>query len=235
MSSSPPSSPSVADLGTFLYKIVMLGASGAGKTSLLSRFGGNDFDPSMKSTIGVEFATSSVEVESGSNVKVQIWDTAGQERYRAIASAYYRGAVGALLVFDLSNRGSFDALSMWYKEMMDCVDQNIVIGLIGNKADLVGQRQVTTEEAQLWAEAHNMSYIEASAKNNDNVAFAFHSLVSEIHRVRKPSLVTSGEGVEFLRGSGAPGSTVKLSAPKDEEGESTKQTRADEMKRKCCQ
>merc|ERR1712146_617096 len=108
----------------FLSKVVLIGDSGVGKSNLLSRFTRNEFNLESKSTIGVEFATRSIQVE-GKTVKAQIWDTAGQERYRAITSAYYRGAVGALLVYDITKQATFDNVSRWLKELRDHADANI--------------------------------------------------------------------------------------------------------------
>eukprot|EP01036_Dinobryon_divergens_P032180 gene32180-41720_t len=108
----------------YLFKVVLIGDSGVGKSNLLSRFTRNEFNLESKSTIGVEFATKSIQVDS-KIVKAQIWDTAGQERYRAITSAYYRGAVGALLVYDISKRSTFENVERWLKELRDHAEPNI--------------------------------------------------------------------------------------------------------------
>ncbi|CAN0259368.1 unnamed protein product, partial [Ectocarpus sp. 13 AM-2016] len=115
--------------------VVLIGDSGVGKSNLLSRFTRNEFNLESKSTIGVEFATKSIQTE-GKTIKAQIWDTAGQERYRAITSAYYRGAVGALLVYDISKHVTFENVERWLKELRDHAEANIVVMLIGNKSDL---------------------------------------------------------------------------------------------------
>ncbi|CAL5377388.1 unnamed protein product [Camellia sinensis] len=130
----------------YLFKVVLIGDSGVGKSNLLSRFPRNEFCLESKSTIGVEFATRTLQVE-GRTVKAQIWDTAGQERYRAITSAYYRGALGALLVYDVTKPTTFENVSRWLKELRDHADANIVIMLIGNKTDLKHLRAVATEDA----------------------------------------------------------------------------------------
>ena len=119
----------------YLFKVVLIGDSGVGKSNLLSRFTRNEFNLESKSTIGVEFATKSITAE-GKTIKAQIWDTAGQERYRAITSAYYRGAVGALLVYDISKQGTFQNVERWLKELRDHAERNIVVMLVGNKSDL---------------------------------------------------------------------------------------------------
>jgi Ras-related protein Rab-11A len=130
--------------------VVLIGDSGVGKSNLLSRFTRNEFNLDSKSTIGVEFATRSIQVDS-KTIKAQIWDTAGQERYRAITSAYYRGAVGALLVYDISKHQTYDNVNRWLKELRDHADSNIVIMLVGNKSDLRHLRAVPTDEAKQFA------------------------------------------------------------------------------------
>lgn len=130
--------------------MVLIGDSGVGKSNLLSRFTRNEFNLDSKSTIGVEFATRSIQVDS-KTIKAQIWDTAGQERYRAITSAYYRGAVGALLVYDISKHQTYENVTRWLKELRDHADSNIVIMLVGNKSDLRHLRAVPTEEAKQFA------------------------------------------------------------------------------------
>jgi Ras-related protein Rab-11A len=133
-----------------LITVVLIGDSGVGKSNLLSRFTRNEFNLDSKSTIGVEFATRSIQVDS-KTIKAQIWDTAGQERYRAITSAYYRGAVGALLVYDISKHQTYDNVTRWLKELRDHADSNIVIMLVGNKSDLRHLRAVPTEDAKQFA------------------------------------------------------------------------------------
>lgn len=137
--------------------VVLIGDSGVGKSNLLSRFTRNEFNLDSKSTIGVEFATRSIQVDA-KTIKAQIWDTAGQERYRAITSAYYRGAVGALLVYDISKHQTYENVTRWLKELRDHADSNIVIMLVGNKSDLRHLRAVPTEEAKQFASAlHTLS------------------------------------------------------------------------------
>jgi Ras-related protein Rab-11A len=133
--------------------VVLIGDSGVGKSNLLSRFTRNEFNLDSKSTIGVEFATRSIQVDA-KTIKAQIWDTAGQERYRAITSAYYRGAVGALLVYDISKHQTYDNVNRWLKELRDHADSNIVIMLVGNKSDLRHLRAVPTEEAKQFASTY---------------------------------------------------------------------------------
>ncbi|CAJ0936328.1 unnamed protein product, partial [Mesorhabditis belari] len=165
----------------FLFKVVLIGDSGVGKSNLLARFTRNEFNLESKSTIGVEFATRSIQVE-GKTVKAQIWDTAGQERYRAITSAYYRGAVGALLVYDIAKHATYENVERWVKELREHADQNIVIMLVGNKSDLRHLRAVPTDEAKMYAERSQLSFIETSALDSTNVETACTNILTEIYR-----------------------------------------------------
>ncbi|KAI9176942.1 hypothetical protein LWI28_008940 [Acer negundo] len=176
----------------YLFKVVLIGDSGVGKSNLLSRFTRNEFCLESKSTIGVEFATRTLQVE-GRTVKAQIWDTAGQERYRAITSAYYRGALGALLVYDVTKPTTFENVSRWLKELRDHADANIVIMMIGNKTDLKHLRAVATEDAQSYAEKEGLSFIETSALEAINVEKAFQTILSEIYRIISKKSLSSGE------------------------------------------
>jgi Ras-related protein Rab-11A len=166
----------------YLFKVVLIGDSGVGKSNLLSRFTRNEFNLESKTTIGVEFATKSIQVD-GKTIKAQIWDTAGQERYRAITSAYYRGAVGALLVYDISKHVTFENVERWLKELRDHAEPNIVVMLVGNKSDLRHRRAVPTEDAMLFAENNNLAFIETSALDATGVEEAFRQILSEIYRL----------------------------------------------------
>nr|XP_023409843.1 ras-related protein Rab-25 isoform X1 [Loxodonta africana] len=134
----------------FVFKVVLIGESGVGKTNLLSRFTRNEFNHDSRTTIGVEFSTRTVMLGTAA-VKAQIWDTAGLERYRAITSAYYRGAVGALLVFDLTKHQTYAVVERWLKELYDHAEATIVVMLVGNKSDLSQAREVPTDEARMFA------------------------------------------------------------------------------------
>lgn len=166
----------------FLFKIVLIGDSGVGKSNLLLRFTRNEFNIESRSTIGVEFATRTVEIE-GKRVKAQIWDTAGQERYRAITSAYYRGAVGALVVYDILKSESYESVSRWLKELKEHADGNIIIELVGNKSDLDHLRAVPTDEAKSFAAENQLLFTEASALNAQNVDLSFHQLLKSIYEM----------------------------------------------------
>jgi len=165
----------------------LIGDSGVGKSNLLSRFTRNEFNLQTKSTIGVEFATKTIETD-GKKIKAQIWDTAGQERYRAITSAYYRGAVGALLVYDITKQQTFKNAERWLMELRENAAPNIVIMLVGNKADLRHLREVPTEAAKEYAETNSLSFIETSALDATNVELAFQNILTEIyHQSARPS------------------------------------------------
>ncbi|CAH1425697.1 ras-related protein RABA1f [Lactuca sativa] len=166
----------------YLFKVVLIGDSGVGKSNLLSRFTRNEFSLESKSTIGVEFATRSIRVDE-KIIKAQIWDTAGQERYRAITSAYYRGAVGALIVYDTTRHVTFENVERWLKELRDHSDSNIVIMLVGNKADLRHLRAVSTEDAKTFAEKENTYFMETSALEAMNVEDSFTEVLTQIYHV----------------------------------------------------
>ncbi|KAK1405255.1 putative small GTPase superfamily, P-loop containing nucleoside triphosphate hydrolase [Heracleum sosnowskyi] len=176
----------------YLFKIVLIGDSGVGKSNLLSRFTRNEFSLESKSTIGVEFATRSIHVDD-KVVKAQIWDTAGQERYRAITSAYYRGAVGALLVYDVTRHVTFENLERWLKELRDHTDANIVIMLVGNKSDLRHLRAVSTEDAKAFAEKEATYFMETSALESMNVDDAFTEVLTQVHHVVSKKALEIGD------------------------------------------
>jgi small GTP-binding protein len=168
-----------ADQYDYLFKIVLLGDSGVGKSNLLTRFVHNTFAADSKSTIGVEFATKSIETE-GRRVKLQIWDTAGQERFRAITSAYYRGALGALLIYDVTRRETFAGVEKWLDELRQHADERVFVMLVGNKSDLRHLRQVEKEAASALAERHDIGFIETSAADGLGVEVAFHRVATAI-------------------------------------------------------
>ncbi|KAK4255565.1 hypothetical protein QN277_008551 [Acacia crassicarpa] len=184
----------------YLFKVVLIGDSGVGKSNLLSRFTKNEFSLECKSTIGVEFATRSVHVDD-KIVKAQIWDTAGQERYRAITSAYYRGAVGALIVYDVTSHITFESVERWLKELRGHTDANIVIMLVGNKADLRHLRSVSTDDARAFAERENVFFMETSALESLNVDNAFTEVLTQIyHVVSKKTLEIGDDPYALPRG-----------------------------------
>ncbi|KAH0473106.1 MAG: hypothetical protein KVP17_003161 [Porospora cf. gigantea B] len=180
------------DYYDYLYKVVLIGDSGVGKSNLLSRFTRDEFNKDTKSTIGVEFATKSVPIDD-KVVKAQIWDTAGQERYRALTSAYYRGAVGAVIIYDITRESSFNNVVRWLKELRDYADPNIVILLVGNKVDLEPDRTVSKAGAMTLATEEGMAFIETSALSALNVETAFQRILTEIFKKRKDRRLENGD------------------------------------------
>ncbi|KAK4399178.1 UNVERIFIED_CONTAM: Ras-related protein RABA1f [Sesamum calycinum] len=194
----------------YLFKVVLIGDSGVGKSNLLSRFTKNEFSQESKSTIGVEFATRSIQVDD-KVVKAQIWDTAGQERYRAITSAYYRGAVGALLVYDVTRNVTFQNVERWLKELRGHTDTNIVIMLVGNKADLRHLRAVPTQEAKDFAEREKTFFMETSALEALNVDQAFTEVLTQIYHVVSRKALDIGDDPAAL----PKGQTINIGSKDD--------------------
>ncbi|GFY98287.1 RAB GTPase homolog A4D [Actinidia rufa] len=180
----------------YVFKVVLIGDSAVGKSQLLARFARNEFSVDSKATIGVEFQTKTLAIDH-KTVKAQIWDTAGQERYRAVTSAYYRGAVGAMLVYDMTKRQSFDHMARWLEELRGHADKNIVIMLIGNKCDLGSLRAVPTEDAQEFAERENLCFMETSALEATNVESAFMTVLTEIYHIISKKTLASGDGLNY--------------------------------------
>ncbi|KAI9164996.1 hypothetical protein LWI28_005812 [Acer negundo] len=185
----------------YVFKVVLIGDSAVGKSQILARFARNEFSLDSKATIGVEFQTRTLVIQHKS-VKAQIWDTAGQERYRAVTSAYYRGAVGAMLVYDITRRQSFDHIPRWLEELRSHADKNIVIILIGNKSDLEDARAVPTEDAKEFAEKEGLFFLETSALESTNVETSFMTVLTEIFNIVNKKNLTADES----QGNGNPAS-----------------------------
>ncbi|OIR57958.1 MAG: GTPase Rab11/YPT3, small G protein superfamily [Amphiamblys sp. WSBS2006] len=186
----------------YLFKMVLVGDSGVGKTNLLSRFTRDEFTMDSKSTIGVEFATKTVKV-GDKTVKAQIWDTAGQERYRAITSAYYRGAVGALVVYDITSEESFKNVDLWLRELRDNADSEIAVMLVGNKSDQRHLREVDTDRALEYAREKELFFIEASALDAVNVDKAFGRILEERYNILCARQASGAEeSAETIQSSG---------------------------------
>lgn len=177
---------------SYLFKLVLIGDSGVGKTNLASRFAHNEFHGDSKATIGVEFRSKTLEIDN-KEIKAQIWDTSGQERYRAVTSVYYRGAVGALLVYDISRRSSFDNISQWLREVRSQGDSNLVVMLVGNKTDLAHLRAVPTSAGLELAEREGMFFMETSALDASNVDEAFETVIAEIYNHFSKRLPSQGD------------------------------------------
>eukprot|EP00448_Togula_jolla_P015830 CAMPEP_0170592998 /NCGR_PEP_ID=MMETSP0224-20130122/13213_1 /TAXON_ID=285029 /ORGANISM="Togula jolla, Strain CCCM 725" /LENGTH=217 /DNA_ID=CAMNT_0010916921 /DNA_START=62 /DNA_END=715 /DNA_ORIENTATION=- len=189
-----------------LYKVVLVGDATVGKTHLLSRYIKGALPKAPSATIGVEFATRTVPLAVGGTVKAQIWDTAGQERYRAITSAHYRRAVGALLVYDVTKQSTFQNCVKWMEELRQNGEPDIVIMLVGNKVDLVEKdpsaRQVYYDAAKEFARQHGLSFSEASAVSALNVKTIFEHLLQEIYNQSskgkgRGSSETPGGGIQI--------------------------------------
>ena len=165
----------------FLFKIVLIGDSSVGKTNIFTKYLNDEFDPDSKATVGVEFGTKDFKINN-KIIKVQIWDTAGQERYRSITNAYYRGAKGCLLVYDITNKSSFENLDKWLSELKANTDENVSVILVGNKSDLESDRAVTLQEGKKISEFHKMAFMETSALNGNNIEKAFNELISDVFK-----------------------------------------------------
>lgn len=163
----------------YLFKLLLIGDSGVGKSCLLLRFAEDTYTESYISTIGVDFKIRTLELEK-KTIKLQIWDTAGQERFRTITSSYYRGAHGIIVVYDVTDRESFNNVKNWVKEIERYASENVVKLLVGNKSDMSSKKVVTFEEGKALADSLGVSFLEASAKNSHNVEQAFRTMAGEI-------------------------------------------------------
>lgn len=164
----------------YLFRIVMAGDSGVGKTNLLLRYTDSTFNFETKTTIGAQFSQKSILVED-KKIECQIWDTAGQERFHAITCTYFRGAVGAVLVYDVCNMVTFKNTERWLKNLKELAEPDVVIMLVGNKSDLDNLRQVSVEDAQSFAQMNGVEFMETSALNGKNVNLAFEELAKKIY------------------------------------------------------
>ena len=169
--------------------VILVGDMGVGKSSLMSQYIKKEFPESPLPTIAIEFATKIIKIKEGGYVKAQIWDTAGQEKYKSITSHHYRKAVGALLVYDVTRRITFDNCIKWYKELKVFTDQECVICIVGNKLDLLegnpNRREVSIEEGKKFARQNKTLFFETSAKNNNNVVECFEELLQQIYNTRR--------------------------------------------------
>ena len=163
----------------YLFRFIIIGDQAVGKSCLSIQFTDHKFRHRHELTIGVEFGSKTIEVK-GKTIKIQIWDTAGQENYRSIISSYYKGAAGALLVYDITSHESFEHIESWLKELKDKGSNNICCILVGNKKDLEEDRKVTKEEGEKLAKEKGLLFLETSARNDENVQEAFILTVEKI-------------------------------------------------------
>jgi len=165
----------------FLIKLLLIGDSGVGKSCLLLRFSDDSFTPSFITTIGIDFKIRTIELD-GKRIKLQIWDTAGQERFRTITTAYYRGAMGILLVYDVTNERSFNNIRNWFSNIEQHASEGVNKILIGNKCDWVEKSEIPKEQGQALADEFGIKFLETSAKANINVEEAFFTLARDIKK-----------------------------------------------------
>lgn len=179
-----------------LFKLLIIGDSGVGKSCLLLRFADDTYTESYISTIGVDFKIKTIELE-GKTIKLQIWDTAGQERFRTITSSYYRGAHGIIIVYDVTDRESFDNVKQWMNEIDRYACEKVNTLLVGNKCDMESKRQVSYEEGQQFADEYGMPFLETSAKNATNVEKAFITMAGKIRsRMQTQPAPAGGAGAQ---------------------------------------
>jgi len=165
----------------YLIKLLLIGDSGVGKSCLLLRFSDDSFTPSFITTIGIDFKIRTIELD-GKRIKLQIWDTAGQERFRTITTAYYRGAMGILLVYDVTDERSFKNIRNWFSNIEQHASEGVNKILIGNKCDWVEKKAITKEQGQALADEFGIKFLETSAKANINVEEAFFTLARDIKK-----------------------------------------------------
>src|SRR3990167_35791 len=163
-----------------LYKVILLGDSGTGKSNLMIKFTRNEYHDNIQPTIGVEFGSSDITVDE-KRIRVQIWDTAGKERYRSLTTSYYRGTSAAIITYNITRRSSFENVPSWVKLIRENCDDNILIVLVGTKTDLARHRAVTTQEGEQFAKNNNMLFYETSSFTGENVTKVFERIAETIY------------------------------------------------------
>lgn len=191
----------------FLIKLLLIGDSGVGKSCLLLRFCDDAWTPSFITTIGIDFKIRTIEID-GKRIKLQIWDTAGQERFRTITTAYYRGAMGILLVYDVTDEKSFSNIRTWYANVEQHASEGVSKILVGNKSDYDEKRVVTTEQGQALADELGIRYIETSAKTNSQVEDAFFNLARDVKAHLIDTAASTGTGTDAAHLTAGPGINV---------------------------
>ena len=163
------------------FKILLIGSNSVGKTSILSRYIKNEFRENYKCTIKAEFCVKIVNLNNTTQAKLNIWDTVGEEKFRAITSQYYKESNGIFLVYDISNRESFDNVDIWMEDIKNYAPENCVVILVGNKSDLVSERAVTVQEGKNKAAQYGILFKEVSAKNGDNILLIFGDISEAVY------------------------------------------------------
>lgn len=203
-----------------ILKILLLGESAVGKSNLLLRYSKDEFKIDMRSTIGVEFQSKFLKIDNV-NVKAQIWDTAGMERYRSITSAYYRGAKGVIIVYDITRRETFECVDRWLEDFRANSDKDVCIVLVGNKSDLEENRTVSVQEGEEKAREKGLAFFETSAKENCNVSDAFEGLFKEILKTNNECIDKIRNGINGKRNIGG-GENILVENIKEEENKESK-------------
>ena len=180
----------------YKFKVVVVGDSSVGKTNLIKRFINDTFNKDSKATVGVEFLSKTYLINQ-EVFKIEIWDTAGQERYKAITTTYYKGAKGALIVYDITRKETFDSVDRWISELNNSGDKNMTMLLIGNKCDLDSQRQVTKEQGEEKAKAFKVAFLETSASSGENLDVAFEMIMKEVYNKCKNE-IEEDDGMEEM-------------------------------------
>ena len=165
-----------------MVKVIIIGDSGVGKTNIMSKFLKNKFMEESKATVGVEFGSKLFDL-NGHKIKAQIWDTAGQEKYKSITNAYYKGAKGAFVVYDITNKNSFDNADNWLNNLRASADKKCSIILIGNKSDLEDKREISIEQGEEKAKNSEIAFMETSALSGDNIDKAFEMMINEAYKI----------------------------------------------------
>ena len=171
----------------FLYKINLIGDTKVGKTNILSKYINNKFDKNSKQTIGVELGIR-IFKRKGYSCKMQIWDTAGHKRYKSITEAYYKGSKCAFVVYDITQKSTFDKIDEYIKDLKSVTDNNVSIIILGNKCDLENERQITKEQGETKAKKYNAGFFEVSALSGKNIDKAFEKLISEEFQKEKKEI-----------------------------------------------
>ena len=166
---------------TDAYKVVLIGESGVGKTCIINRFNEGKFDPNIKISISAQFCRKKIDLPNGESVTMDIWDTVGQETFRSITQIFYAHAKVAIIVYDVTNKKTFDEVkNYWYKKIQEIEDKDIIIALVGNKYDLYEKRQVSNEEGEEYAKSIKAIFASTSAKNNSGIKTLFENIAMKI-------------------------------------------------------